>query len=81
MIDVVTAERLLGRHVIGAAQGHALLRQLAIFGRLRLLDLGDTEVEQLGLLSAELITRDQDVVGLDVPVNDALVVCRAQAVG
>ncbi len=81
MIDVFATQRLLGRHVVRTAERDAFLRQLAIFEAVRLIDLGDAEVEQLRLLATEFVTCDQDVVGLDVAVNDALVVRRAQPVG
>ncbi len=78
------AARLLRRHVVDRAEGHAGHRQdvardprLGRGIRRFLAELRDTEVEQLGLPSF----RDEDVRRLDVSVNDALGVRGIERVG
>ena len=76
------APDLLGRHVAdraehGARVGPAHLgRRLARFAALRLRQLGEAEVEDLDLA----VVRDEHVLGLQVAVDDALLVGRRQPV-
>ena len=78
LIDVLFAARLLGRHVVGRADDHALLRELGV--ELARLQLGDTEVHELRL-DARLVADEEHVVGLDVAVDDALRMSDPERVG
>ena len=83
------AERLLGRHVVGRAEDHPHLRErLGAARHLRGragggegvgVQLGDAEVEDLHHLDAVLALHEHDVLGFEVPVHDADVVCARQA--
>ena len=64
-------ERLLGRHVAGAAEDIALAREL------RRVELGHTEVHDLGLA----LLQDHHVSRLDVAVDDAVLVRVGEGVG
>jgi hypothetical protein len=69
--------RLLGRHVLGRPEHHAglrLERREASFGH----QLREPEIEQLDLGPAVLARQQEDVVGLEVAVHEALVVRRDQ---
>ena len=75
VIGVGVGGRLLGRHVRRRAEGHAHGGQLAGAGAL--LDrLGHAEVGHQRVAAGE-----EDVVGLDVAVDDALLVGHGQCVG
>ncbi len=75
---------LLGRHVTHRSEDHARLgpgsrrRKLRLFlrTRLRLLQLCQAEVENLH----PAVPRDKEVLGLQVPVDDAFLVRRGQTV-
>ena len=69
----VGAHCLLGRHVLGGAQGLVLLREA---GR-RLQHSSEAEVRQYG----PLVLVQEHVGGLEVPVHDALAVRVVQGVG
>ena len=73
------AAHLLGRHVPGGAHDRARLRQRQRAGgrRRALGGAGHAEVEDLHLP----VARDEQVVGLEISVNDALLVHRGEAVG
>jgi hypothetical protein len=70
-IDVL-AQGLLGRDVVGGAQ-HAAVRRQPLLGQ----RAGDAEVRDLG----RALLVDEDVLGLDVAVDDAVVVGGAQRAG
>ena len=72
----VHAAALLGRHVRGRSHHDAGLRALALVGVAH--QLGDAEVEQLGVRIAVLRLHDPDVVGLEIAVDDPLPVRRLQ---
>ena len=72
-VDLVPAPLgLLGRHERGRADGHAGLR---LFG-LRVLHAREAEVEELHLV----VPGHEDVVGLQVPMNDAFLVGRSERI-
>ena len=65
---------LLGRHILRCAEDHAGARQrlpfvTILFGGFR--HLGDTEIEELHVVSLPGSVDQHDVVGLEIPVNDA----------
>ncbi len=76
VVDVAQTARLLGRHVVGRPEDGARLRAarkalLAGGG----LDLRDAEVEHLGDLVVVVgRAHEEDVLGLQIPVDDARVV-------
>jgi hypothetical protein len=78
VVDDAVAARLLGRHVVGATDDDAVLRELTRSARL--VELGDAEIDELRLHDITF-DRDEDVVGLDVTVDDALRMCGSQSVG
>jgi hypothetical protein len=70
-------ERLLGRHVVGRPEHRARARLRG----LRVLHLGDAEIEDLHEVRVVRAPHDVEVVGLDVAVDDADLVRRREAVG
>src|ERR1043166_9268277 len=68
------ARGLLGAHVVRRPDDHALGRELA--GRSLLCGVGDSEVGDEHVAGAV----EQDIVGLDVPVYDAMAVRIAERV-
>src|SRR5262249_50738123 len=75
---------LLGRHVAESPENHARFRAAGFCrkargfgGRLLLHELGEAEVQDLDAA----VSRDEEVLGLQVPMNDALLVGRGEAGG
>ncbi len=64
--------RLLGRHVLGGPLDHALGRELGGLAPRALLELGDPEVDDLHVVPVPPLRGEEDVLGLEVPVEDAL---------
>src|ERR1035438_9079148 len=64
---------LLGRHVRGRPEDGALAREPRglLVGLDRRVELGETEVEDLGDLFAIFAFAEVNVLGLEIPVNDA----------
>ena len=85
----VLAQRLFGRHVGDSTNGAAQASQIVLGhlrGRTRSVgsrilparyDFGKTEVQDLGVTAFG----DKDIRGLDVAMDDALLMCRAQSPG
>ena len=66
------ARGLLGRHVLGRAHRHARAGQAALARGLGLGRLGDAEVEHLDEVGGAVARDQEDVLGLEVAVDDAL---------
>jgi hypothetical protein len=62
------ASELLGAHVIGRAKDEACLGYLLPVARHC---LGDSEVHDLDQVAAIARATDHDILGLEIPVNDA----------
>ena len=78
VIDVLAA-RLLGRHVLGRAEQHAGLGQLAAARRPSTRQLRDAEVEQLHEVGIAEELDEEHVLRLEIAVDDALGVRRRRA--
>ena len=81
--EVVLAEQdLLATHELRRTEDHALLRQHhRARPHLALGDLRQTEVEHLGEVPDATLSRDEDVLRLEVSVGDALVVRGGHGLG
>ena len=71
-VHVGVSLRLLRRHVPGRAEHDALARERRVLGQL--LDLADTEVQDLRERRIRIAIDEEDVVGLEIAMNDARVV-------
>ncbi len=68
MIDVFGGEELLRCHVLGGPEDRAELRELLFLGPSQ---LSKPEVDQLDALFTSRLAREEDIVRLEIPMNDA----------
>jgi hypothetical protein len=78
VIDVLRAARLLGRHVVGRAEGRAGARRRFFRRAERRLHLADAEVEHLHEARVPAAPREEDVLRLQIAVHDLLGVHRLE---
>jgi hypothetical protein len=68
------APRLLGRHELRRAEDHTFLSQRVGAQQIDVVNLGQAEIKDLGIVGHTALLGEQDVLRLEVPVNDPNVV-------